>query len=209
MTTRLTVGITGGSGSGKTYFINKVASYFSKTELCLVSMDHYYKPREHQPFDERGVKNFDLPTAVDHQALLKDIRKLKRGEVVNKREYTFNNPGIDPKLLRFTPAPLLLIEGLFIQYFEELKNELDLKIFLMAQDQLRLERRIKRDREERGYDMEDVLYRYQHHVMPVYKKYIEPLQNEADMVIHNNHDFDMPIDVFAGYLRQKIGGIAN
>ena len=209
MTVPFTVGISGGSGSGKTYFITQVASFFTKSELCVVSMDHYYKSREEQAIDEKGVKNFDLPSAIDHKAFLSDIQKLKNGEVVNKMEYTFNNPGSLPKILTFEPAPLILIEGLFVQYFKEIENELDYKIFIEAQDQLKLARRIKRDREERGYDLDDVLYRYEHHTMPVYRACIAPLQDKADLIINNNSDFDAPVDVFVGYLRQKLRGIAN
>ncbi|HEY5691890.1 MAG TPA: uridine kinase [Cyclobacteriaceae bacterium] len=209
MTTPFTVGIAGGSGSGKTYYITKVASFFNKSELCLVSMDHYYKPREEQATDEKGVKNFDLPSAVNHEAFLSDIRKLKNGGVVNKMEYTFNNPINTPKALIIEPAPVILIEGLFVQYFQEIENELDLKIFIEARDQLKLARRIKRDKEERGYDLDDVLYRYEHHTMPVYREYIAPLRHKADLVISNNSDFDPPIDFLVSYLRQILGGIVN
>lgn len=209
MTVPFTVGIAGGSGSGKTYFITKVASFFNKSELCLVSMDHYYKPREEQATDGKGVKNFDLPSAVDHEAFVSDIRKLKNGGVVNKMEYTFNNPSITPKPLIIEPAPVILIEGLFVQYFQEVESELDLKIFIEAQDQLKLSRRIKRDKEERGYDLDDVLYRYEHHTMPVYREYIAPLQHKADLIINNNSDFDTPVDFLVGYLRQKLDGIVN
>lgn len=208
MTTPFTVGISGGSGSGKTYFINKVSSHFTSEELCLVSMDHYYLPLEQQTTDQNGFANFDLPTAIDYDAFLSDIRKLKGGNVVRKLEYTFNNPYNKPKTLILTPAPLLLIEGLFVQYFKEVENELDLKIFIEAPDQLKLERRIMRDKEERGYDMDDVLYRYEHHAMPVYRKLIAPLQGNADLIIHN-HDSCPSIEVLAGYLRQKLGGVVN
>jgi uridine kinase len=209
MTTSFTVGISGGSGSGKTYLITKVASFFTKKELCLVSMDHYYKPLEEQATDKKGVENFDLPSAIDQEAFLSDIRKLKNGEVVSRIEYTFNNPNRKPRSLIFEPAPLILIEGLFVQYFKGIENELDLKIFIEAQDQLKLARRIKRDKEERGYDLDDVLYRYEHHTMPVYKEYIAPFQDKADLIINNNSDIDAPIELLVGFLRQKISGIVN
>ena len=185
-----TIGITGGSGSGKTYFIKKLESFFSSSEICLVSQDHYYKDRDLQVTDERGVKNFDLPHSIDEKKFLEDILKLKRGEKLFKTEYTFNNPSATPRMMEFNPAPILIIEGLFVQYFPEIESELDLRIFIEAKDHVKLSRRIVRDNEERGYDLTDVLYRYQHHVMPVYESLIEPLKHNADIIIPNNGNFD-------------------
>ena len=115
--------------------------------------------------------------------------KLKRGEILRIREYNFNNPLAKSEILEFKPAPIVVIEGLFVQYFPEIEKELDLKIFIEAKDHLKLSRRIKRDNEERGYDLADVLYRYQHHVMPVYESLIKPLKHKADFIIPNNHHF--------------------
>src|SRR5688572_25449162 len=101
MNSTYTIGITGGSGSGKTFFIKSLASRFSENELCLISQDHYYHPRESQKVDERGVKNFDLPESIDIKQFLHDIQVLKRGQVLKKPEYTFNNPNASPKILEF------------------------------------------------------------------------------------------------------------
>lgn len=199
-----TIGITGGSGSGKTYFIRKLAACFSERELCLISQDHYYKPRDLQVTDERGVKNFDLPESIERGNLLADIHKLKRGETLLKEEYVFNNPNATPRILEFRPAPILIIEGLFVQYFPEIERELDLKIFIEAKDHVKLSRRIRRDNEERGYDLDDVLYRYQHHVMPVYESLIEPLKHEADMIIPNNRHFERALDLLVKGLRSHL-----
>jgi uridine kinase len=204
-----TIGIAGGSGSGKTRFITDLAHHFTSEEICLISMDHYYKPLHQQPLDKKGIENFDLPKSIDCDALREDILKLKQGEVVIKDEHTFNNPQTKPKQLTFKPAPILLVEGLFVQYFEEIEKELDLKIFIEAKDHIKLGRRIKRDKQERGYDLEDVLYRYEHHTMPVYDQLIEPLKHKADLVIPNNSDFKAAIDVLKGFLRLKLSGIAN
>jgi uridine kinase len=199
-----TIGITGGSGSGKTYFIKSLASHFTPDQLCLISQDHYYKPREVQLTDEQGVKNFDLPESIEREKLLEDILKLKRGEKLLKTEYTFNNPNVKPAVLEFKPAPILIVEGLFVQYFEEIEKELDLKIFIEAQDHLKLSRRIRRDNTERGYDLDDVLYRYQHHVMPIYESLIKPLQHKADLVVPNNHHFEHALDVLVRALKTHL-----
>lgn len=196
-----TLGITGGSGSGKTRFLEGLASRFSADQLCLVSQDNYYKPRDQQPLDENKVKNFDLPESIDREALHRDLLQLKGGEVVNKKEYTFNNPAIDPKVLTFRPTPILVVEGLFVQYFDEIAHELDLRIFIEAKDHVKFGRRIKRDRIDRGYDLDDVLYRYQYHVMPVYETLIEPLKHQADLIVPNDSGFDRALEVITGYLK--------
>jgi uridine kinase len=199
-----TIGITGGSGSGKTYFLQGLASRFTPDELCLISQDNYYKSRDLQPIDENGVKNFDLPGSIDRTIFRSDLVKLKAGQDVIKKEYTFNNPQAEPKMLTFKTAPIIVVEGLFVQYFEEIASELDLKIFVEAKDHVKLGRRIKRDQVERGYDVDDVLYRYQHHVMPVYESLIEPLKYNCDIVIPNNHHFENALSVLVGYLRTLV-----
>src|SRR5690606_4301076 len=185
-----TIGITGGSGSGKTYFIQKFSSYFNAKELCLVSQDHYYKPIHLQTVDENGIENFDLPESIDREKFLKDILTIKKGVSVSIQEYKFNNSQVKPKTIHFTPAPILLIEGLFVQYFPEIEQQLNLSIFIEAKDYVKLSRQISRDKAERGYDVSDVLYRYQHHVLPVYKSLIEPLKHNADFIIPNNRIFE-------------------
>ncbi|HLT73765.1 MAG TPA: hypothetical protein VKZ68_01725 [Ohtaekwangia sp.] len=199
-----TIGITGGSGSGKTFFIRKVESFFAPEEITLLSQDHYYHPRERQVTDNNGVKNFDLPEAIDQDLFLEDIRRLKRGETVTKLEYTFNNPAVQPATLELKPAPILIVEGLFIFSFPEIEKELDLKIFIEAKDYVKLSRRIIRDNEERGYDLADVLYRYQHHVMPVYESLIEPLKHHADIVIPNNKSFDRALEVLVDSMKARL-----
>ncbi|HEX5168770.1 MAG TPA: uridine kinase [Cyclobacteriaceae bacterium] len=202
-----TIGITGGSGSGKTRFVNELAKQFDASELCLISQDNYYKERQHQTIDERGVENYDLPEAIDIERFHQDIVTLKRGESVQKREYTFNNAATAPSTLEFKPAPILIVEGLFVQYFRPLEKELDLLVFIEAKDYLKLSRRIRRDNDERGYDLNDVLYRYQNHVMPVYESYIEPLKHKADLVIPNNQHFDRALDLITTALRAKLKGL--
>jgi uridine kinase len=99
------------------------------------------------------------------------------------------------------------VEGIFVQYFKEIESQLDLKIFIEAKDHVKLSRRIKRDNEQRGYDLDDVLYRYQYHVMPVYETHIEPLKHNADLVIPNNSQFDRAIEVLVLSLKARLAGL--
>lgn len=202
------IGITGGSGSGKTYFLQRLAEGFTPVQLCMISQDHYYRPRDQQPVDENGVKNFDLPVSIDHESLEKDLHQLISGNVVRKPSYTFNNPSSQSVQIEFLPAPVIVVEGLFVQYFPEIRSLLDLRVFIEAKDHLKLGRRIRRDQTERGYDLDDVLYRYQHHVMPVYETLIEPLMHQSDFVIPNNLKIDAAASVLSGFIRSVLEGNA-
>jgi len=200
-----TLGITGGSGSGKTFFLRGLAAHFKPEEICLISQDNYYKAIEQQAVDENGVENFDLPGSIDRETFQADILKLMNGQNVLKREHTFNNPQAKPKMLEFKAAPILVVEGLFVQYFEEIEKLLDLKVFIEAKDHLKLSRRIKRDKKERGYDIDAVLYQYENHAMPVYETLILPLIHKADIVIPNNGNSTRALGVLVNYLKTKLG----
>lgn len=169
--------------------------------MCLISQDHYYKAIHLQQRDGNGIENFDLPESIDREAFYQDILKLQAGNTLYKKEYTFNKPSAEAKELVFAPAPILIVEGLFVQYFEEINGLLDLRIFMEAKTHLTVARRIRRDALERGYDMNDVLYRFEHHVMPIYETIIEPLKYRADFIIPNNGKIETAVRVLAGYLK--------
>lgn len=194
------IGISGASGSGKTSFIRDIRKHFNDEQITLLSQDEYYHPREKQFVDDQGVKNFDLPTSIDLEAFKADIEKLKRGETVLRKEYTFNNELKEPKMLEIKPSPILLVEGLFIFHKPEIRALLDLKIMIYASSAISVIRRIHRDRIERNYPLEDVLYRYEKHVLPSFEKYIEPHIDNVDIVINNNNNYNQALKMLAGYL---------
>jgi uridine kinase len=199
------VGITGGSASGKTTFLRRLLSAFPEQDICLISQDNYYHPREVQQVDAQGVTNFDLPGSIDSAAYAADVLRISQGLEVRRPEYTFNNPNAPVKELVFKPAPIVVVEGIFVFYFEEVAKLLDLKVYIDAREHVKVLRRIVRDRDERGYDLEDVLYRYTHHVAPTYEKYIKPFKHDADIIIPNNRHFDKGLDVLIAYLQSRIG----
>ena len=200
------VGITGGSASGKTLFIKQLLEAFPQEEICLLSQDHYYRDRHLQPKDTRGVSNFDMPESLDLDAFARDVARLHAGETITLKEYTYNNPNVVPKTLVFRPAPVMVVEGIFVFYREDIRNQFDLKVFIDAEEHIKLSRRIRRDGQERGYDMDDVLYRYEHHVAPTYDRYIRPFKSEADLIIPNNHSFDRALEVLIQFLKGKAEG---
>jgi len=198
------IGITGGSGSGKTTFLNAIKEQFNRQQVCIISQDDYYIPIEQQYIDEQGIENFDLPRAINKKRFRKDIEKLIAGEEVTIQEYTFNNTTKKPKLITFQSAPIIVVEGLFVFHYKKIKKLLDLKIFLHAKENLKVIRRIKRDRVERNYPLDDVLYRYENHVLPSFEKYIEPYRESADIVINNNEEMDMGIKVVVGFIKNEL-----
>ncbi|MES2388971.1 MAG: uridine-cytidine kinase [Bacteroidota bacterium] len=198
------LGITGGSASGKTLFLKRLMEMLPKEQVCLISQDNYYRALHEQPKDLNGVENFDTPNSIDHERYSSHIRSLAAGESVTVEEYTFNNPNLIPDKITYKPAPLIIVEGIFVFTFADVAGLLDLKVFIDAKEVIKVRRRIARDRDERGYDLEDVLYRYEHHVMPTYEKYIEPQKHVADLIIPNNVNFEKGLTVVAAFLKDKI-----
>lgn len=198
------IGVTGGSGSGKTSFIKALRETFSEKQLCIISQDEYYRPIEELYVDENGKTNFDLPYSIDDERFKKDLERLMAGETIVLPEYTFNNPLAKPGVLTFFPAPVIIVEGIFVFHFNTIMDMLDLKIFIHAKENLKVIRRIKRDETERNYPLEEVLYQYEHHVLPSYEKYIGPYKEEANIIINNNSDFKAALEVVNGFIRDKL-----
>lgn len=180
------LGIAGGSGSGKTFFLNCFLHHFKNHEITLVSQDDYYIPAGEMTQEENKLYNFDLPSTIDSAQFLNDIKKLMNGEVVYKKEYNFNNPLAVVKILEINPAPIIIVEGLFILHFKEIAALLDHRIFIEADEKVALDRRIKRDGVERGYPEDDVLYKWHNHVVPAYNEFLLPYRNSCEKVISNN-----------------------
>ena len=197
------IGITGGSGSGKTRFLRQLLQSFESgvTSIC---QDDYYRPREHQLVDKNGEFNFDRPESIDYEHFASDLLALSQWKTVEKQEYTFNNPNANAKKLVRKPQPVILVEGIFIFHYQKIAELMDLKIFVDAKDYIKLQRRLTRDRLERGYDADDVLYKYENHIMPSYNKYIEPHKEEADLVVPNNTDFKIAVEVVKTFIESKI-----
>jgi len=203
------IGIAGGSGSGKTFFLKCFLEHFTADEVSLVSQDDYYIPVAHNMTKEENKEyNFDLPSTIDHGHFQQDISKLLNKEAILKQEYTFNNPDAIPKMIEIKPAPILIVEGLFILHFKDISELLDLKVFIDADEDVALQRRLKRDLIERGYSHDDVMYKWINHVVPAYKEYLLPYKDECDRVITNNthvaEDIMVITEEISADLRKKL-----
>lgn len=198
------VGIAGGSASGKTYLLKSLMNHFQGSDICLISQDHYYKSIDHQLVDENGQVNFDLPEGIEREQLFKDISELVSGKCIYKQEYTFNVKKDEPEILCIEPAPIIVIEGLFIFHFTELFELFDYKVFVDADHDIKLNRRLTRDQVERGYTQDMILYQWYNHVMPAYDEYLLPYKTKCEFVIHNNDDISNEINQLSNYLKQRL-----
>ncbi|MBP9186035.1 MAG: uridine kinase [Bacteroidia bacterium] len=198
------VGITGGSASGKTSFLREIGNIFSTDEVCILSQDNYYRPSTDQTKDENGHINYDLPDCIDLDAFMADIVKLANGEEVKRREYRFQHENQMGDWLTFKPAPIVIIEGLFIFYRTDISNHFNLKIFIEANEELQLQRRLKRDTLERNIPADFVQYQWTNHVMPAYRKYLEPYKTQADIIIINNRHFNNSLKIIEDHFRCRL-----
>jgi uridine kinase len=198
------IGITGGSGSGKTSLLRSLRDAFQPNELAILSQDNYYRKREYQVRDTNGIHNFDLPESFVMDEFLSDLKRLGLGEQVDRMEYTYNNDAATPALINISPAPVIIAEGLFLMHIEEIREELDLSIFVEVNDVLKLKRRIMRDQAERNYPLDDVLYRYEHHVLPSYRQFILPYRDMTDIIINNNRAMTSAMEVIRGHVRNVL-----
>jgi len=156
-----------------------------KDDIAFLSEDNYYKEVSRQTKDENGIVNFDLPNSIDHELLLTHLQKLKMGESLRIREYTFNTPGKTGEELFIKPAPVVVVEGIFVLYNSALRKELNLKVFIDAPESLRFQRRLKRDVNERGNTEEEVKYRFYEHARPVFETLLSPMRRTADIILRN------------------------
>jgi len=200
---KLIIGITGGSGVGKTTLINKLYKEF-EGKITTLSLDNYYKPKSKQVVDNNGVTNFDLPTALDTKQLEIDLELLLENKTVKQKIYTFNNPDKPDDFLYIEPNEILIIEGLFVMHYPFVKSKLDYSVYLSVDREKQLERRLKRDMTERNYTKESILYQWHNHVIPSYDNYVRPYKKEADLIITNNIDFDNNINVLMNVIHSKI-----
>jgi uridine kinase len=184
------IGICGGSGSGKTTLLRRIAIELEHLNPAIFSMDNYYYPIHLQQKDVNGEYNFDLPTALDKSRLIKDLQSLINGHSIEVKEYHFNAPPDKNTLLTISPSDIIIVEGLFLFHYEEVKELIDFSIFMEVDQAIQLDRRLYRDQETRGYSREAIIYQWDHHVTPCYQKYLLPYEGEASFRFHNDNRAD-------------------
>jgi len=180
------IGITGASGSGKSYIANKIIQK-SPVPALIFDQDNYFYPADKQPKDKNGKPNFDTPQSLDLGQFENDFFDLLSGKTITHRRYSYNKPITDNVYYKsYIPKPVLIVEGIFALYSDKIREKCDITIFVESDLELNKQRRIKRDSEERGYDAEDVIYKFENHIIDSYNKYILPLKSQVDLVILNS-----------------------
>lgn len=198
------IGICGGSGSGKTTLLNRLYTSYKHLQPSVFSMDNYYRPIEHQIIDENGEINFDLPSALDEERLVSDLRKLLNGEEIVVKEYHFNSPPDKHVLITIRPSEIVIVEGLFLFHYPEVRNLLNYSIFIEVDPKIQLDRRLYRDQETRGYSREAILYQWNNHVIPCFDNYLLPYQNEADFLFRNDSNADVDFELLTKEIEHRL-----
>lgn len=200
----LIIGIAGGTGSGKTTVVHQIMNELPDAEVGIISQDSYYKENKNMSYEERSNINFDHPRAIDFELLVTHLKELKQGNIINQPVYSFIKHNRTDDVIITHPRKVMIVEGILIFTNPELRDLFDIKVFVHADSDERLIRRLRRDISERGRDMEEVLSRYQHTLKPMHEQFIEPTKAYADIIIPNDKFNTVAIDVVRAVINQRI-----
>ena len=201
----LIIGIGGGTGSGKTTVVQQIVEQLPVDEVCVISQDSYYKDTSHLTFEDRVKINFDHPNSIDFPLLATHLEALKRGDSFEQPVYSFVAHNRNDETVTPHPRKVIIVEGILILTHPEIRELFDIKIFVHADSDERLIRRLKRDIADRGRDLDEVLTRYQTTLKPMHMQFIEPSKEFADIIIPNNRYNTVAVDVIRNIVQQKLG----
>ncbi len=204
MSAPLVVGIAGGTASGKTTVTRKIHEALASYRVAFIDQDSYYKDLSDLSLAERREINFDHPDAFDTELLVEQLRALKNGQPVDKPVYNFMTSTREPGARQVNPGDLVLIEGILVLHIEAIRRELDVRIFVDAEDDVRIIRRLTRDIKERARDFDHVVNQYFRHVRPMHMGFVEPSKRYADIIVPHGGNNDTAIDMLVGALRGRL-----
>ena len=200
----LIIGIAGGTGSGKTTVVNQILNELPADEVCVISQDSYYNATTNLSYEERTKINFDHPNAIDFDLLVEHIKQLKNNKVIEQPIYSFVTHNRTTDAVITHPRKVVIVEGILIFNSKHLRDLFDIKIFVHADADERLIRRVRRDIEERGRDINEVLNRYQNTLKPMHQQFIEPTKNYADIIIPNDRYNTVAVDIVRTVISNKL-----
>ena len=200
----LVIGIAGGTGSGKTTVVNQIINELPEDEVCVISQDSYYKATDNLSYEERIKINFDHPRAIDFDLLETHISDLKSGKIIQQPIYSFKTHNRTKDTIKTHPRKVVIIEGILIFNSKKLLDLFDIKIFVHADADERLIRRLRRDIKERGRDIDEVLDRYKDTLKPMHQQFIEPTKNFADIIIPNDRYNTVAIDIVRTVISERL-----
>ena len=194
------IGIAGGTGSGKTTVVRKIAQALPPHCVAVVPIDSYYNDTTNMTPEERKAINFDHPDAFDWQLLTEHVKKLKNGEAVEQPTYSYIESNRQKETIHVEPKPVIIIEGIMALHNKKLRDAMDLKIFVDTDNDVRLIRNIRRDVVERGRTVEMVLDRYEKVLKPMHEQFIEPTKKFADLIVPWGGDNRTGIHILKTYI---------
>jgi len=200
----LIIGIAGGTGCGKTTVVDTILKELPEGEVGIISQDSYYKDTSHLRYDERVKINFDHPRSIDFDLLVDHLKQLKAGKTIEQPIYSFVKHNRTGDTINTHPRKVIIVEGILILTNKELRDLFDIKIYVHADSDERLIRRLKRDISERGRDIEEVLSRYQNTLKPMHEQFIEPMKKYADIIIPNNRYNTVAVDIVKTIINDKL-----
>lgn len=177
------IGVTGGSGGGKTSVSKAILSHFPDEKIAMIEHDSYYKDQSHLTFEQRIKTNYDHPFAFDTDLMIEHLKSLIKGEAVDIPIYDYTQHTRSDRTYRQLPQDVFIVEGILVLEDKRLRDLMDIKLFVDTDDDIRIIRRIKRDMEERGRSLDSIITQYQSVVKPMYHQFIEPTKRYADIVI--------------------------
>lgn len=202
MKSPMLIGIAGGTGSGKSTFADRLLALFPN-EITVISYDNYYKPQDHLSFEERIKTNYDCPDALDTDLLVKHLRALQKGEAINVPNYDFKLHTRKAELTRLEPSPIIIVDGILTFHDERLREMFDIKIYTDADADERILRRLRRDVNERGRDIDGVIAQYLGTVKPMHGIYVEPTKKYADIIINGGKN-KTSLDIVATRIAKRL-----
>lgn len=179
----LIVGVAGGSGSGKTTVVKRIIESVGEEQINLMQHDAYYRDLSHMPPEERAEQNFDHPASLETELMIRHLEAIRNGFAVDIPEYDFSTHTRKSSTLRLRPQKVVLVDGILIYVEKQLRELMDIKLFVDTDSDIRLLRRLKRDIVERGRSLESVLHQYEGFVRPMHEKFVEPSKRYADIII--------------------------
>lgn len=200
----LVIGIAGGTGCGKTTVVNQIIDELPVGEVGFISQDSYYKDLSHLSLEERRKTNFDHPQSIDFDLLEQHLKLLKEGKSIKQPVYSFLECNRTAKTVVIHPTKVLIVEGILILTNASIRRMLDIKIFVHADSDERLIRRLKRDVNERGWNLDETLDKYQTNIKPMHLQFIEPSKEYADIIIPNNKYNTVAVDIVRSIINEKL-----
>nr|WP_262602231.1 uridine kinase [Faecalibacter macacae] len=201
----LVIGIAGGTGSGKTTVVNNILRDLNTESVIVISQDNYYKDNHDMPLEERSKINFDHPRSIDFDLLKEHVRALKNGETIEQPVYSFITHTRTGETILTHPQSVIIVEGILVLTDAELRELFDVTIFVHADSDERLIRRVRRDIQERGRDLDEVLSRYQDTLKPMHQQFIEPSKNYADIIIPNmKKGHSVAVKILSSVIKEKL-----